>query len=192
VSWHVLVFPAMALRMKVTAAGLESLRSLPLPVLFVANHQSIIDVPVILKALPAPLRRRLAPAMGTGRKNWEMLLSALFFHAYPLPGTSAGLREAIQHTGDLADRGYCPLVFPEGVRTPDGRLQPFRPGIGVIAKQTRLPIVPVRIEGAYEIWPIHARGPGKGAVTVTFGPMMRLADHEPSSIVAALEAWYRE
>lgn len=191
-SWYLLVFPAMALRLKVYAHGVDALKDTPLPVLFVANHQSILDVPAILKALPARLRRRLAPAMGEGRSPWEMRLAAFFFHTYPLPGTTAGLREAIQYTGELADRGYCPLVFPEGARTPDGKLLPFRPGIGVIAKQTKLPVVPIRIQGAFEAWPLQARGPKKGTITVTFGPVMDLLHCEPAEIVSRLEAWYRE
>lgn len=190
-SWYVLVFPVMALRLKVRAKGVENLRDLRLPVLFVANHQSILDVPAILKALPVRLRSRLAPAMGTTRTTWENRLAAFFFHTYPLPESGAGLRDAIVFTGELADRGYCPLIFPEGARTPDGRLLPFRPGIGVIAKQTNLPILPILLHGAYEVWPLQARGPKPGTITVTFGPLMDLTRLSPAEIVSELEAWYR-
>ena len=190
-SWYVLVFPVMFLRLKVRAKGTENLAELRLPVLFVSNHQSILDVPAILKALPAKLRPRLSPAMGTTRSPWENRLTAFFFHTYLLPETGAGLRDAILFTGELADRGYCPLIFPEGARTPDGRLLPFRPGIGVIAKQTGLPILPILLQGAYEAWPLQARGPKPGTITVTFGSLMDLTHLNPAEIVSEIEAWYK-
>jgi long-chain acyl-CoA synthetase len=114
-------------------------------------------------------RHRLSPAMGTARRKIDLWAASLCFNTYPLPVTGIGLRSAIRHTGWLADHGYCPLVFPEGVRTPDGTLQPFRAGIGVIIKETMLPVIPVFLKGAFEVWPEHARGPAKGSVSVSFG-----------------------
>src|SRR5229473_763639 len=66
-------------------------------------------------------------------------------------------------------RGYCPLVFPEGMRTPDGKMQPFRPGIGMMAIRLGVPIVPIYIEGLYEIYSIHDSWPKRGPVQVSFG-----------------------
>lgn len=188
-----LVFPAMYRRVKVHASGKENLSHLEMPVMFVANHQSIIDVAVILRALPPRFRSTLAPAMGTGRLTIEMIAAALFFNAYPLPRTSVGLRQAIEHTGNLADRGYSPLVFPEGERTRDGKLTPFRAGIGVIVREVRLPVIPIYIQGAYEIWPIHARGPrlGMPPVQIHFGRAIDFTGKDPAEITAELEAWFR-
>lgn len=190
---RLLVFPAMYRRVKVHVSGAENLSHLKSPVMFVANHQSIIDVAVILKALPHRFRSSLAPAMGTGRLTIEMIAAALFFNAYPLPRTSIGLRQAIEHTGNLADRGYSPLVFPEGERTPDGKLTPFRAGIGVIVREVRLPVVPIYIQGAFEIWPIHARGPrlGMPPVRIYFGPPIDFTGKSPAEITSELESWFR-
>jgi long-chain acyl-CoA synthetase len=192
VLWYVLASPALKLRLKIHTSGLENLQKLTPPVLFVANHQSILDAPVILRALPPSWRRKLSPAMGANRPTLDLAAASFFFNTYLLPVTSVGLRGAIQHTAWLADHDYSPLVFPEGKRTPDGNLLPFRPGIGVIAKETGLPVVPVLLHGVFEIWPEHARGPGKGDVKVHFGEPFDFSGKEPVEISAILEKWFQE
>jgi long-chain acyl-CoA synthetase len=191
-AWYGLASPAMRIRMKVHASGLENLKNVEGPVLFVSNHQSILDPPVILKALPRSWRRKLAPAMGTNRRKIDLMASSLFFNSYPLPVTGVGLRSAIQHTGWLADHGYCPLIFPEGKRTQDGSMFPFRPGIGVIVKETGLWVIPIVLKGAFEVWPETARGPAKGDVHVHFGPVFDFAGKHPEEITSELEAWYKQ
>lgn len=191
-AWYGLASPAMRIRMKVHASGLENLKNIDGPVLFVSNHQSILDPPVILKAMPRSWRKKLAPAMGTNRRKIDLMASSLFFNSYPLPVTGTGLRAAIQHTGWLADHGYCPLIFPEGKRTQDGSMFPFRPGIGVIVKETGLRVLPIVLKGAFEVWPETARGPAKGDVHVHFGPVFDFAGKQPEDITAELESWYKK
>lgn len=73
-------------------------------------------------------------------------------------------------------RGGEPLViFPEGGRSPDGRLQPFRPGAFRLALVTGAPVVPVTIHGAFESWPAGRRLPRPGRVTVTYHPAIDAA-----------------
>ena len=91
------------------------------------------------------------------------------FNAYPLPQDFAGMRRALNYTGDLIRRGYCPLVFPEGERTPDGSLHAFRPGIGMMAIRLGVPVVPIRIEGLYETYSVRDSWPRRGPVRVSFG-----------------------
>jgi long-chain acyl-CoA synthetase len=190
--WYGLASPAMRIRLKIHTKGLENLKGLMPPVLFVSNHQSILDAPVILRALPPSWRRKLSPAMGANRPRLDLAAASLFFNTYLLPVTSVGLRGAIQHTAWLADHGYSPLVFPEGKRTPDGKLLPFRPGIGVIVKETGLRVVPIVLHGVFEIWPEHARGPAKGDVHVRFGTPFDFSGIEPSEITSTLESWYQQ
>jgi long-chain acyl-CoA synthetase len=192
VAWYGLASPAMHIRMKVHPSGLENLENIDGPVLFVANHQSILDPPVILKALPRSWRKKLAPAMGTNRRKIDLMASSLFFNSYPLPVTGTGLRAAIQHTGWLADHGYCPLIFPEGKRTQDGSMFPFRPGIGLIVKETGLRVLPIVLRGAFEVWPETARGPAKGDIHVHFGRVFDFAGKQPEDITAELQSWYKE
>jgi len=191
-AWYGLASPAMRIRMKVHASGLENLKNIEGAVLFVSNHQSILDPPVILKAMPRSWRKNLAPAMGTNRRKIDLMASSLFFNSYPLPVTGTGLRSAIQHTGWLADHGYCPLIFPEGKRTQDGSMFPFRPGIGVIVKETGLRVLPIVLKGAFEVWPETARGPAKGDVHVHFGPVFDFAGKQPEEITQELENWYKQ
>jgi long-chain acyl-CoA synthetase len=169
-----------------TVTGLEHLEGLEPPVIFAANHTSSLDPVAVLASLPFRWRRRLAPAMGLGVFQayfeperfpvsevwWTGLgyyLALGLFNAYPLPQDLAGVRRALNYTGELIRRGYCPLVFPEGMRTPDGKMQPFRPGIGMMAIRLGVPVVPVYINGLFEIYSVHDSWPKRGPVGVSFG-----------------------
>src|SRR5262249_38881124 len=96
---------------------------------------------------------------------------------------------ALRYTGELINRGFCPLVFPEGNRTRDGAMLPFRPGIGMMAVRLRVPIVPVRIRGLYEIYSIHDSWPRRGPVEVSFGQALRFSEgigyEEVAKVLAA-------
>lgn len=91
------------------------------------------------------------------------------FNTYPLPQVMAGARRALKYTGELISRGYCPLVFPEGELTPDGRIRPFRPGIGMMAVQLRVPIVPIYIEGLFKVYSKHDSWPKRGPARLSIG-----------------------
>ena len=75
------------------------------------------------------------------------------FNVFPLPRLR-GYRESFAHAGEAMDRGYSILIFPEGTRSHDGKLHTFRAGIGLLAQQSRVPIVPVALTGLGE----NARG----------------------------------
>jgi 1-acyl-sn-glycerol-3-phosphate acyltransferase len=96
-------------------------------------------------------------------------LACSIFNAYPLPHRMSGTRRALTYTGELIDRGFCPIVFPEGLRTPDGRIHSFRPGIGMMAVRLRVPIVPIKLAGLYEIYSEHDSWPRRGPVHVAIG-----------------------
>src|SRR5262249_50662171 len=138
------------------------------PVIFAANHQSHMDVPVILASLPRRLRYRVAPAMAKeffkahffpeqyGRIRWFLnslnyYLASLFCNAFPLPQREAGARQTLRYIGEVVEGGDSVLIFPEGKRTDAGEIDRFRPGIGMIASKLDLPVVPVRIEGLEKV-----------------------------------------
>jgi long-chain acyl-CoA synthetase len=75
-------------------------------------------------------------------------LVVALFNVFPLPQES-GVRESFAYAGECADQGYSVLVFPEGRRTPDGGLSPFRSGVGMLASRLNVPVVPMRIHGLY-------------------------------------------
>src|SRR5262245_8619553 len=177
-----------------TVVGLEHLNGLKPPVIFSSNHTSHLDVPTIYTALPHHWHQLLAPAMMKdhfrayfephGRSQKEVLLAAvayflacLMYNAYPLPQQMSGTRRALAYTGELINRGYCPIVFPEGLRTSDGTLQKFRPGIGMMAIRLRVPVVPIQLSGLYEIYSVHDSWPRLGPVRVSIGSPLSFGAH---------------
>jgi long-chain acyl-CoA synthetase len=171
--------------------GLENLDELEGPVIFAANHQSHLDTPVILAALPGRLRRRVAPAMAKEffkahffpdqftRGQWfsnslNYWLSAAFFNAFPLPQREAGARQTLRYAGELVGDGYSILLFPEGKRSQQGEIQAFRPGIGMMAARLGVPVVPVRLFGVDRVLHSTWRMAKPGKVGVVFGKPIRL------------------
>src|SRR5208282_2609426 len=163
--YYLFVWPATHLLAHPRVRGRENLSDLPDgPVLVISNHVTEIDIGFILAALPARLRN---PPAGSGfLRRWldrlDYFLVVALFNVFPLPQRS-GYRESFAYAGASADRGYSVLVFPEGRRTPDGNLSPFRAGIGLLAKRLDLPVVPLRIDGLYELARAHRRFAPPGA-----------------------------
>ena len=174
------------------------------PSLLIANHLTAFDVPVVLYALTSNDRDHVAVAMsgallgGWRRGNAErhrlisvftplayLSVSALF-NVFPLP-RGAGLRQSFAHAGAAMDKGYHVLVFPEGRRSRDGRLQAFEPGIGLLAQESQVPVQPIFVEGLK-----RAKGepwPRRGTVAVRLGePLSMEPGEEPQSFTRRLEA----
>jgi long-chain acyl-CoA synthetase len=155
------------------------------PVIFAPNHTSNLDTVAVVAALPPRYRNRLAPAVsqdyflpyleGTGGVRQRISLALQFWLAvtalnvFPLPQATRGVRKALQFAGTLVDSGYSILIFPEGTRTPDGTMQTFRAGVGVMAVRLGIPVVPIHIQGLYEVLPVDASWPSPGPVRLRFG-----------------------
>jgi long-chain acyl-CoA synthetase len=184
--------------------GRDNLRAIDRPVIFAANHQSHMDVPVILMALPPRLRYRVAPAMAKeffkphffpeqfGRmtrftNSLNYYLAALFFNAFPLPQREAGARQTLRYIGDVLGDGFSVLIFPEGERSETGQLKRFRPGVGMIASRLEVPIVPVRIDGLDRVLHPSWKMARPGRVRVAFGPPMRLAGDDYEALAKQVE-----
>jgi 1-acyl-sn-glycerol-3-phosphate acyltransferase len=75
----------------------------------------------------------------------------------------------IRATLEALQRGEMVLVFPEGTRTRDGNLGVFKPGLSLVARRAKVPIIPAAIEGAYHAWPRAAAVPRAGTVHVHYG-----------------------
>jgi long-chain acyl-CoA synthetase len=203
--YYLLTWPATHLLAHPRVFGGENLRGVKGPVLVISNHVIYLDVVFVLAALPGRLRHRLAVAMGGERlaemrrppREWFILrrwlqrmnyfLVVSLFNVFPLPKKS-GFRESFRFAGDLADRGWNILVFPEGDLTPDGKLQPFRSGIGLLASNLKLPVVPIRIDGAYEIREARSAFNRPGRIRVQIGkPVEFPAGSDPREIARILE-----
>src|SRR5579864_3443747 len=193
----------------VRAVGRDNLRDLRGPVMFASNHQSHLDVPVILMALPARWRYRLATAMSkeffdahffperdTFRERFrfslEYCLSTFFFNAFPLPQRESGARQSIRYMGEMTEQGWSILIFPEGDRTQHGEIHPFRPGVAMIATELRLPIVPLRIEGLERVLQRDWRWPRMGRVTVHIGRPIEPHGESFAELAAKVEATVRK
>ena len=189
--------------------GREHLQGLKGPVIFAANHQSHLDGPVIMAALPAKWRYRVAPAMakeffkahffpaGHGRLAWftsslNYYLAALFFNAFPLPQREAGARQTLRYIGDVLEDGFSVLIFPEGKRTDTGEIERFRPGIGMIASRLNVPVVPVRIDGLDRVLHHTWRMATPGRVRIAFGAPLYLGGDDYESLAKQVEGAVRE
>jgi len=173
----------------VHAHGLENLKDLEPPVIFAANHQSYMDVPGIMTALPAKWRYRVAPAMRKeffeehfhGRSFTNSLnyyLSTLFFNAFPIPQREPGALATLRYIGEISNDKWCLLIFPEGRMTRAGEIAPFQPGVGMIASKLGIPVVPIRIDGMDKVLHEGWKMARPGRVDITFGPALRLAGND--------------
>jgi long-chain acyl-CoA synthetase len=109
------------------------------------------------------------------------------FNVFPLPRLR-GFRKSFAYAGEAMDRGYSVLIFPEGTRSPDGLLHPFRPGIGMLAQQSRVPVVPVALIGLGEMHGGKTRWFRSGQLEVHVGDAVAVEEGaEPAQLTARLE-----
>jgi long-chain acyl-CoA synthetase len=166
-----LVNPLLALLCPTQVRGLENLDDLSDPVLFSANHTSHLDTLVVLKVLPRRYRWRLSVAAATDYWFTNPLLgnlTALLLNSFPM-SRYGNVRSSMEHTVDLIDRGWSVLIYPEGTRSLSGEMQPFKPGVGLLAVELGVPVVPIHLHGLYAILPKGSRVPRRGLVKVTVG-----------------------
>jgi long-chain acyl-CoA synthetase len=164
-----------------------------------------VDPGFILTALPARLRHRLATATGgealealrtpAHSRNFllriydrvQWILGVSLLNLFPLP-RETGFRQSFAYAGAAVDRGYSILVFPEGRHTKDGTMNPFRAGIGLLAQNLGISVLPMRIDGLFELKLAGRKIAAPGAITVRIGKPRRFAEGtSPHSIATELE-----
>jgi len=185
-------------------SGREHLASLRGPVIFAPNHQSHLDTPLILSALPARYRYRVAVAIWkeyfdarfspSRHTRYERLrdsltywLVALFFNAFPVPQTETGARQSLRYIGDLVAENWSILFFPEGERTEAGEIKKFQPGIGLIAAKLGVPVVPIRLRGVEKVLHRHTWWPHPGHVEIVFGAPLQLKREDYPALAIRVE-----
>jgi len=206
--YYALVWPATKILGHPRVVGREHLKGVSGPVIVVSNHITRrADIGLILMALPPRLRHRLATAMGGETlmkmrkpprewffaKRWAyrfgyFLVTALF-NVFPLPQLS-GFRESFRFAGESADRGYSLLIFPEGEvnNSEDGKMAPFQSGIGILAGNLGLPIIPMRLDGVWGMKRERRRLAHRGEITVHIGaPISFSGDVTAEEIAQELE-----
>jgi 1-acyl-sn-glycerol-3-phosphate acyltransferase len=151
---------------RVTIRGAERLTGQGVAV-YAANHTSYMDTPVVFASLPFQFRilakKELWPIAFIGwylNRSGQIPIDTANTHA-TLSSLGAGVRTL---------RAGMPLfVFPEGGRTPDGELQPFLAGAAYLAIRAQVPLVPVALEGVYDLLPIHTHHFYPGELTLSVG-----------------------
>jgi 1-acyl-sn-glycerol-3-phosphate acyltransferase len=96
----------------------------------------------------------------------------------PVDSETGKDRTALKALIRILKAGEGTLVFPEGQRSPDGNLQPALPGLGLVIAKTLAPVVPMRIFGAFEAWPLHEKRPRLGRVTIVVGAPIHFTNQD--------------
>ena len=142
------------------------------PVILASNHASFLDPPLIGASLPRPINYLARdtlfrfPLVGAVLRSWNSV---------PVDregGGAAGLRQILDRL--LAGGGI--ILFPEGTRTRDDRLQAARSGVGLVVLKSRAPVVPVRVFGTYQAFGRHLPFPRPYRVAVKFGKPLGFAE----------------
>src|SRR5207244_2127941 len=126
--------------------GLDTLGQVTPPVIFVANHASHLDTPLVLCSLPKPWRERTAVAAAADYFFdvwWRAASTALVFNTFPIE--RAGGRRATNTARQLVQEGWNLLVYPEGTRSRDGWVGRLRHGASRLSIEYGLPVVPIAL-----------------------------------------------
>ncbi|MBI3911547.1 MAG: AMP-binding protein [Armatimonadetes bacterium] len=162
------------------------------PFLIAANHTSHLDYGALFAATGAPPNR----AFALGARDYFFntpFRAALFGTLNVLPFDRYGnFVESLQLCRQALQSGNILVMFPEGTRSVTGKLQPFKPGIGMLALETGVPIVPACIEGAFEALPKGACWPRRRPLTIRFGPPLQVAPFEQRRGSVSNHRLYRE
>jgi len=163
-----ILYPFMFLIYRLKVRGRKNLKDLRKPAVFAANHTSVLDSFVILYSLPFNIRRKVVVLMSIEHhfRNffyhtgawWRRIIEAvgfyllvnLFVNVSPISRTY-GFKKIMENIGKMIDEGWYILIYPEGRVTADGNIKEFEPGIGVIALDMEVPVVPVRVKGLFNI-----------------------------------------
>ena len=158
---------------RVSIRGMEGLKkflaSLPEggSVILASNHASYLDPPLIGMAFPEPMRF----------VAWDGLFKVPLFSclirtlgAVPVnQENKSSAASLLRQVMGFIEDGFSVLIFPEGLRSPDGKLLPLEGGVALISLKTDTPIVPVWLEGTFEAYPTHHRFPRPKKIIMTFG-----------------------
>ncbi len=148
-------------------------------VLMISNHQSYLDPPLLGTKLNRSMAY-LAKSELFELGPFSRLIRAL--NAFPVrqgKGDVGAMKESIR----LLQEGWLLNMFPEGSRTPDGRVYPAQKGAGLMIRRAGVPVVPVAIDGSYEAWPRGHKFPHPHPIRILYGHPIELAHRKPQDIL---------
>ncbi|MGH9569078.1 MAG: AMP-binding protein, partial [Candidatus Angelobacter sp.] len=200
-AWYCVTWPYLMVMGRPQISGREKLKNLQGPALIVSNHITQIDIGYLMAALPARFRNHLAVAMQgemlrsmrhpaadmfflkRWREQLDYFLIAIFFNVFSMP-QRAKYHESFRFAGELADKGYSVVIFPEGRRTETGEMSHFRSGIGLLATHLDLPVIPMRIDGLFPFKIANKHYVPPGAIQVRIGDPVRFGLSEDAEAIA--------
>jgi long-chain acyl-CoA synthetase len=172
---HALLKALMKLFFRLEAEGTEHIKSSG-SVIIAPNHTSYLDGFAIVLSLPF-VRFRNLYSLGISDFFTGSLKSTFARVAHVIPiDSSSYLNRALQTSAYVLRHGRSLCVFPEGGRSADGELMEFRKGVGILAVEMGVPVIPAYISGAFEALPRGAAWPKPATITVTFGAPLSAAD----------------
>ena len=200
-------FSASRFYTSVNVKGRENLKKIKTQFILTPNHASHLDFPTMARFLP--IRHRVRMGMGaaadyffkTGSLKSEIISRSFSYclGGFPLSRIKKGrsdssIKQSFEFIGKIIDRGWSVALSPEGTRSTTGKINKFKPGIGIIVKESRLPVIPVKLKGLHEILPPHSRWPKKrGPVEIIFGkPIYYSSDMSAVEITKHLENTMRK
>lgn len=163
--------PLFRSQVRTRVEGLDVLERIEGPVIFVANHASHLDTPLILLSLPDAWRRRTAVAAAADYffdTWWRAVGSSLLFNTFPIDRRGGAMAAT---PGEVLADGWSLVIYPEGTRSTDGWVGRFRMGAAFLAKESGVPVVPVAHRGTFAAMP-RGQGwpaPGRRQLTIRFG-----------------------
>jgi 1-acyl-sn-glycerol-3-phosphate acyltransferase len=175
--------------------GLDRIHELEPPAIFVANHHSHLDTPLLLTSLPDRFRHRIVVAAAADyffTSRPKSAWNALTIGAIPMERLKVGRRSADLAAGLLGD-GWSLLMFPEGGRSADGWGRDFRGGAAYLSLRTGRPVVPMYVEGTRRLWPKGATLPkvaarGEGVHLVVGSPLWPTSGEDARRFAARIES----
>ena len=171
---------------KLTVKGLENIPAGKQSYIVVANHQSVIDIPILFYVLPFNVyfvaKKEISKVPFIG---WYMHVMGMIF--LEKGGRDKALQSMIS-AGTLIRAGKSVITFPEGTRSLDEKIGSFKAGTFMLAEQAGVDILPVKISGAGKIWPSGSFTIKRGPVTVSFGKPISTAGLNDKTRAAFIEA----
>ena len=173
------------LRIKVEVSGLDRFDPRT-ALIFMPNHASFLDGPMLEMLIPGAARVVLKksivgiPIVGLGMRF-------VGFVPVDRKGIKGGQRSIARAVRMVREKGYSFLIFPEGTRSLDGKLQPFRRGGFFLALETGAPIVPVTIRGTFELMPKGQKYARKGTVQVAFQDPIPVGGYTVETMAGLME-----
>jgi len=163
--------------------GLDVLGRLRAPVIFIANHSSHLDAPALLASLPMRRMHRAFPAAASDyffTSLPKVAFSAIVINALPFD-RKENPRQSLDVCRKLLETpGHILILFPEGTRTSDGTIGPFKPGVGFLTAGTDFRVVPCYLDGAFRSWPKGKFLPRPRKLRLFIGQPLQFRDRSSS------------